>query len=259
MDDIKELNAIEESIYDKLNKNTLSNEETERNIGHLTTISNVRNSLSHQVLDKSNTLGIMKREEEHTISDINALKTAKDNKRRMVEINTYYGKQYSAHTSIVVLLLYTLVPIFVLAFLRKRGLINANITSILVAIIMVIGTVVIYFRVSDISSRNNIDYDKYEWPGISGDGTKLKDYIPPPSPVGGESNDGENCVGGNCCGSGTIYSKSYNKCIPSESMNDDVNDVANHAATSNESFTLISRHSDGKVTPFSESINCARV
>lgn len=180
--------------------------------------------------------------------DIQELKDAVDNKQRILEINTYIGKQYVAHTGVVMILIMTFVAIFVVAFLRNLGLLNEDITNILVAIIVTIGSVFVFFRISDLSSRNNMDYDKYDWPAITTDGKPLKEYVPSPVPIGGESSESdlETCVGEKCCGEGTIFDKEKDNCISNTNI-----DV--------ETFNIMNQASSQDVAPFSKEHNCASV
>jgi len=266
LDNIKELRGVEENIYGELNRNSGKIEDREQRLKQLKTLSTARNSLFNDLVEKSDTLSDLK-------SNRNELKTLVDGKKRMVEINTYYGKQYNAHTNVVLLLLYTFIAILVLVFLRNRGFLNTFMTNILVFIVMVIGALIVYYRISDLSNRDDMDYDKYNWPRISNDGKSLNDYVPPPSPVGGESNDGDDsCVGEKCCGYNTIYSKTFDKCIYLVNKSDgasNATDVANatdaadatevadvaDAAPLEESFTLLSSKACATVKPFSESIS----
>ena len=169
-------------------------------------------------------------------------------------IRDFYGKQYDAHRAVAMLILYTFIVIFIVALFRNRGLLSANIANILVAIVLLVGAVIIYFRVSDLSMRNNMDYDKYEWPSMPSDGKKLKDYVPPPpDPVGGESNcpkDPSSCVGEKCCGTGTTYDDDSKKCKT----------IVTTDVSTRESFVSMFREgrSDG-VSPYSEPHNCASI
>ena len=259
LDNIKELRGVEENIYSELNKNSGSIREREERLNQLKTLSTARNSLFDDVIEKSDTLSGLG-------SNRNALNTLVNDKKRMVEINTYYGKQYNAHTNVVWLLLYTFIAILVLAFLRNRGILNTFAANVLVYIVMVIGALFVYYRINDLSSRDNMDYDKYNWPGISSDSKNLEDYVPP-SPVGGESNDGDDsCVGEKCCGVGTIYDKTLAKCIYLVNDAKDANDADDADDTKDaddgaslEQFTLLSRKASTKVKPFSESISFATI
>ena len=116
LDNIKELRGVEENIYSELNKNSGSIREREERLNQLKTLSTARNSLFDDVIEKSDTLSGLG-------SNRNALNTLVNDKKRMVEINTYYGKQYNAHTNVVWLLLYTFIAILVLAIYVKVRLV----------------------------------------------------------------------------------------------------------------------------------------
>ena len=251
LDNIKELRDVEKSIYGDLNQQSIDPTKQRKMVNKLERIGKVRTSL---VDDLTRNYETSNSEMAQTRSDIDVLSNAVDNKQRMVEINTYYGKQYDAHRAVAMLLLYTFIVIFIVALFRNRGLLSANIANILVALVLLVGAVVIYFRVSDLSMRNNMDYDKYEWPSMPSDGKKLKDYVPPPpDPVGGESNcpkDPSSCVGEKCCGTGTTYDNDSKKCKT----------IVTTDVSTTESFVSMFRreHPDG-VVPFSEPHNCASV
>lgn len=251
LDNIKELRDVEKSIYRNPAIYSPLTTKQSKMVKKLERIGKVRSSL---VDDLARNYETSNSEMAQTRSDIDVLSNALGNKQRMVEINTYYGKQYDAHRAVAMLLLYTFIVIFIVALVRNRGLLSANIANILVALVLLVGAVMIYFRVSDLSMRNNMDYDKYEWPSMSSDGKKLKDYVPPPpDPVGGESNcpkDPSSCVGEKCCGTGTTYDDDSKKC-----KTVGVTDVSTR-----ESFVSMFREgrSDG-VSPYSEPHNCASI
>lgn len=244
LDNIKELGNIQKNIYNELNDNesSLKTEQKQERLHELSSISKVRNSLLNELEHKYDNL----RERNANIQN---LSSAVNDKQRMLEINTYFGKQYTAHTGVVMIIVYTLLAIFAVAFVKNLGLLSMDIVNILVAVIIVVGATIVFFRVSDLSNRNNMDYDKYDWPDMTSDGTKLKDYVPPepPLPVGGESacNDLETCLGEKCCGEGTTYDEASQQCIQ---KNGDL-----------ETFVNQNRKYSKNVMPFSEEHNCASV
>jgi len=267
LDNIKELQTVEEGIYSKLDQKNLKDNEQETTLDELKSVSKVRASLFNDLLSNYENLRkrvISKRakpgvalsevignENDAVSSDIGLLKSAMDNKQRMVEINTYYGKQYNAYTGVATMLLYTFIATFAVAILKSRSIINTTITNILLFIILVISGVIVFFRVSDIFQRNNMNYDKYDWPDMPSDGNNLDDYIPPPSPVGGESinTDDAGCIGEKCCDVGTKYDPKSKTCKPIVAV--ESNEFQDNAEV-NESFVSINNSS---VLPFSNSDN----
>ena len=270
LDNIKELQTIEDGIYRKLEQKNLKINEQETTLDDLTSVSKVRASLFDDILNNYNTLRkrvtsnrekhgialseVIENENDAVSSDIGLLKSAMDNKQRMVEINTYYGKQYNAYSGVAMILLYTFIATFTVAILRSRSIINAAITNMLLFVILVICGVIVFFRITDIFQRNNMNYDKYDWPDMPSDGNSLDDYIQPPSPVGGESinTDDASCVGEKCCDVGTKYDPKSKTCKPivaveSNEFQDDV-----HV---DEPFVSFASIPNSIVLPFSNTDN----
>ena len=85
------------------------------------------------------------------------------NKYRLVQINTYYGKKYAANSEIVKTVIIFMVPLLGLAILTNKSILNKEITNYLYAVIIVIGFIVVGKQVYDILSRNNMNFDEYDW------------------------------------------------------------------------------------------------
>ena len=232
---IKKLQGMENELYGELQSKTAAGaDENEQDtiVNKINTLSDIRTSMFNNlttmygniqnqlatnredVVDKLTVVGIVEQELDNAKKNLNALKTERNNKLRMVEINTYYEKQYNAHTEVMMIVLYTFIPILLLAILRRNKLIPTNIINIIIVLIAVVGSGLLSVKIYDLSRRNNMDYEKYDWPSMSSDGA-LKDYVPPPAPVGDDYNldAGLGCIGKNCCAEGTYYDKGINKCL----------------------------------------------
>ena len=137
--------------------------------------------------------------------------SANDGKKRMIELNTYYGKRFNAQAGVVKLFIYTCVPVLILAILANAGLIPTTIAGFIIVIIIVTGLIYIYAAVSDINRRSKMNFDEYEWEFD-------------PSRVGVISNPnyvskggmgvgiGSGCVNGNCCGPNTLWDPNNGIC-----------------------------------------------
>ena len=242
LDNIKKLQGMENELYGELqSKSAAGADDSEQDIiiNKINTLSDIRTSMfdnltamygniqsqlasnREDVVDKLTVVGIVEKEMDNAKKNINSLKTERNNKLRMVEINTYYEKQYNAYTEVMMIILYTLIPILVLAILRRRKIIPTRIINIIIVIIAAVGGGFLFLKVYDLSRRNNMDYEKYDWPSMSSDGT-LDDYVPPPNPMGDDlSLDSSldtvfGCIGKNCCAEGTYYDKDMNKCLIQE-------------------------------------------
>jgi hypothetical protein len=158
---------------------------------------------------------------------LNQLYEIKHSKMRMVEINTYYGKQYQAQGRLLKLVIAVVVLLLILAILWKKGFLPEAIAQILLAVVLVFGGFLILRRLLDIYTRDNMDFDAYNWNfdpetqtptvyeydkekllGLTGGG-------------GGDAEQGFNgldCIGDACCTAGMKYDKAQRKCIKTAAL-----------------------------------------
>jgi hypothetical protein len=147
---------------------------------------------------------------------LTTLEDDKNNKIRLIEINTYYGQKYMEHTQLMKLVIVMLVLIIILTILSKKGIISTRMYSGLVAAVVAIG--IIFFLVKrwvSIFMRDNMNYQKYDWYFNAADA---------PKPPTTESTDPwltvgpyGTCIGSSCCYTGQTYDESINKCVTNTS------------------------------------------
>jgi len=156
------------------------------------------------------------------------VRAARDNKMRMVEINTYYGKRYKAHTSLMKVLIMVLVPILILAILNKKGFLSYEVTRMLATLVGLVGAYFVISRVFDLMSRDNMEYDAINWGGTGAasgvanppsvwdyNKQKWNEFINGPgSNTFGELERslGIKCYGEACCNDNMRYNKQLRKC-----------------------------------------------
>ena len=85
------------------------------------------------------------------------------NKMRMVEINTYYSSAYNAQTEIMKVIIFVCALILIITLLTKSSILSASIADVLMAIIIIIGTCIVTYKLYDLSIRNNMNFEHYEW------------------------------------------------------------------------------------------------
>lgn len=109
-------------------------------------------------------LEIIENDLTNTSSKLKESLLIRDNAERMVGINNYYTRRYEAHADIMKhIVFYCGIIIFVI-FLMKMGVITDEIASLLIIIALCFGVIIVGKKVWDLSRRNNIDYDKYNFP-----------------------------------------------------------------------------------------------
>jgi hypothetical protein len=95
-----------------------------------------------------------------------------DNKKRMVQINTYYSNKYADYIFISKMIILLCAIIIILSMLARRSIITRGIYAFLVIISCSIIVCVVIIRWISMRYRDTIDYNKYKF------------YVPPYKPSG---------------------------------------------------------------------------
>ena len=109
-------------------------------------------------------LNIIENDLLNTSSQLRKSMTIRDNAERMVGINNYYTRRYESHADIMKHIIFYCGVIILAIFLMKMGVVTDQIASLIIIIALCIGIIVVGKKVYDLSRRNNIDYDKYNFP-----------------------------------------------------------------------------------------------
>lgn len=118
-----------------------------------------RNSLVDEVAVNN----IVKKELRGTKANLKQLKSARDDKLRMAEINDYYSSKYRTQTDVMKTIVYFCIPILILGILMKKEIVPKNIGMGLMGTLVVICLVVVILQVIDIMSRSNMVFDEYKF------------------------------------------------------------------------------------------------
>ena len=109
-------------------------------------------------------LNIIENDLTNTSSQLKKSMTIRDNAERMVGVNNYYTRRYEAHADIMKHIIFYCGIIILAIFLMKMGVVTDEITSLIIIIALCFGIIIVGKKVYDLSRRNNIDYDKYNFP-----------------------------------------------------------------------------------------------
>ena len=172
-------------------------------------VSHTRDILSDQLA----AIAIIETELNDNRKRLNMLNEQKNNKVKLVQINTYYGKYYNAHKQIMVTIFIICLPILILTILGNMGILPNNLYALLIMIIIIIGSISIGYQIIDLSNRDNMNFDEYNW--------KFNKKLAPP--IGDPTVTGVNpwatipasCINGACCPTGYSYDSTpdINKCV----------------------------------------------
>jgi hypothetical protein len=234
LNDISQLQTQEKQLYNSLDDVSLNTEQKQQIIDKINEISQMRMNLyaglkdmysyyqqnvsaSRTTLGQSMTaIDILENELNQDKIRLNLIEDQKYNKLRLVEINTYFGKRYNAHSGLMKTIIFICIPVIILAVLANRGILPSNIYRLFIGIILVVGVVLIALQLIDISNRDNMNWDEYNWyfdkSNAPSDTTKGKPKDPwtPPTVT---------CVGSACCYDGSTYDSEKNICIPNTIYN----------------------------------------
>lgn len=243
---ITDLQTLEMKLYASLDNNKLTPEQRSIIIDKINQIAQTRmtlyqgisnmassyqqnlattnNSLQEQIL----AIDIVENELNEAKRRLNMLDAQKNNKLRMVQINTYYGKQYSAYKDIAKNIAYLCILVLIIIILGKNDILPTNIYITLNGLIITIGVIIIGRQVIRLSNKDNMNYDEYNW-------SFNKSTAPAPSTAISSSTSSTStssstssssssdpwalptiaCVGSTCCdqSKGFTYDSKQNICV----------------------------------------------
>jgi len=179
--EIDKLNDIENSLRQLLDNPAISSTDKLTINNKLTALSNIKLSLNSQltnlyslyddnlgyinnVIDTQKTaIDIINSENVDNNSRLDMLLAQKNNKIRLLQNNTYYGKYYQAQKKIMMTVVFITLPVLFLIGLGNIGLIPSNLRALLIMIIVILGCISIGYQVIDLSNRDNMNFDEYNW------------------------------------------------------------------------------------------------
>jgi len=230
LNDIQTLQQMEQQLFNNLETNSsLTPSQQQEIIEKMNQISNMRinlyqtlsgvnnffqNALSSSVgtlREQTIAIGIVENELNQAKKRLEALEAEKNNKIRLVEINDYYGDKYAEHSQLMKIIIFTLVPVIILAILYKNGILPDKIYYALLLIVCLIGGYFFWIRYFSIITRDNMNYQEYDW------------YFDAKSASTATSTTGKDpwlsnmdlgtCIGQACCSKGQTWDEKINQCI----------------------------------------------
>lgn len=148
---------------------------------------------------------------------LEALQESHDGKKRMIELNTYYGKRFMAQASVMKIFIYMCIPILILTVLVNAGLFPSYIAGLLIILITVIGVIYIYAGINDINRRDKRNFDEYAW---EFDPSRVGTIVNPNYGTTGSGANGNvvGCFNGRCCGTNTRWDAASGTCVQNPSQ-----------------------------------------
>ena len=236
LNDIQSLQIMEQQMFSSLETNpNLTPQQQQKIIEKMNQLSTMRinlyktlsgvnnffqNALTSSVgtlKEQTAAISIVEDELNKSKKRLELLEIEKNNKIRLVEINNYYGDKYAEHAYLMKVIIFTLIPVIILAFLNNKGFLPNIIYYILIVIISIIGAVFFWSSFSSIIMRDSMNYQEYDWyfnpniaPKETTETTETSESTTDPwettTMIG-------TCIGESCCSEGQIYDSTLNQCI----------------------------------------------
>lgn len=227
--DIQHLQQMEQELFTKIEKDSsLTPQQQMEVVDQINKLSTMRsnlystlreinsfyesamNSSTGTLKQQTAAIDIVETELNRSKRRLQALKMERNNKIRLVEINTYYGDKYAEHSYLMRIIIFTLIPIIILTILLNNGILPRMVYFILFAIVGFIGAWYFWQTYASIITRDNMNYDAYDWnfdPNTAPKSTSDDNTDPWASLSGGL------CVGEYCCSAGQTYDTEINQCV----------------------------------------------
>ncbi len=235
LDKIAQLQQSEENLYSTLTKNsenvalgrpnTFSEEDIDNITNQINSLSaarvNLYNFISKTYHDQNEnervaqssleqqtkTLHLLEKELNKSKQRMSELKDEKNNQLKMIEINTYYSKQYDAYKRLMQLI--TIVGICLLAAIVLDYTPLKIVSTPLSILICIIGGFLILRRIFSMSMRTYDDYDEFYWLNTPSATYSVDDANNANTnqiiDISGVDMDFI-CAESSCCGPGTVWS-----------------------------------------------------
>jgi hypothetical protein len=152
-----------------------------------------------------NTLRMLEDQLDAAKGVLSSMSDVKLNQMKMIEINTFFGKQYEAYSGmaivVVLFLLALMIPVAVRTYLNAP-----EVADVLSRIIWWVGGLYLFYRLVDMILRRNDNYDEYTWPFAPRTDMELKDANTSGNIIDISGIDlPDLCLGAYCCGPGTTW------------------------------------------------------
>jgi hypothetical protein len=235
LNNISQLQEQEQKLYDSLSNENISPEEKKQVINKINELSQMRINMystmkdmysfytnnassSQNTLEMSmNAIDVLENELNDAKRRMNLLDDQKSNKMRLVQINTYYGKRYGAHTKIMQTIVIMCIPLIVLAVLANKGILPPNLYVVLSGIVIILGVTGIGLQIIDISNRSNMNWDEYNLyfdpTTAPSDTTEVYTTEKTSDPWTSSESVSAACIGSACCVEGTTYDDKKSLCV----------------------------------------------
>lgn len=156
----------------------------------------------------------------------------KNNKMRLIEINTYYADRYGDYAEMMKTIVIVCIPLILLAYLSKLGLLPTGLYMLLLILVVVFIVIYMFWKIYYLNIHDNMNYQEYNW-GVNTSKYPKLDGSSAAS-VNPWSSKPATCSGASCCLCGSTFDSNLNRCVPNSMSSCPLN-VSPAASTSTSS------------------------
>ena len=290
---IHKIQEKEREMYAKLNTATtnkaLSPSDKSATVTHINELSAIRQELfkslkdrykfetdkasgsQSDILDQISTVEIVENELNNAKKTLDMLETDKNNKLRMVEINTYYSKRYEAQANIMKRLVLICIPLLILAVLMQKGKIPQRLGGALISAVLVIGVIMVGSLIYDLMKRDKMNFDKYTWfwNSAANDPTVIEYDRAQLEKIGAMDNIHQQvgaalgtCIGDDCCGETTRWNADKQICSETQEQAELIegfNRLGACVYDRRKDYVNVFQDNGNGVKPFTDAVNFSSV
>lgn len=176
-DAVNRLSTENKTLYNNLLQSNIDLAEdstrVQTAVSGLYTQANNTNSLvaddliaTQQLINNANTASNIIASEK-LISDNRLIDISSDynNKKRLAEVNTYYGKKYGAQSEIMKIIIISCIIVLIIWYVSSAELLPlpSIVFTILISLTITIAAVIVFFKAYYLSIRNDIDFDQFDF------------------------------------------------------------------------------------------------
>lgn len=164
--------------------------------------------------NQQNATNIITSETEINNKRLENVNNEQNNKMRLVEINSYYGKKYSEQNKIMKIIIIVCVIVLILWFVDSKQFlpIPSFIFTILISLSIAIGTLVIFYKCYYLILRSNVDFDQIDFDIPISKLPKIDTLTRSGGEIGLTGSVSGTCTNQECCPPGFGYNQELNYC-----------------------------------------------
>ena len=224
------LSELYKELQDSLSDPNSSSEGSENIINNIETLTRVKKILINNYLQMNanaqqtsisqkiaydETMGAIAatdNEIEESKRKIALLNEEKYNRLRLIEINNYYGSQYSNHQKIILYIIFLCIFFLITIILKNKNIISSTLFYWINIIIVTVSIIVIGYMIKESYSHDNMNYDEYNY-DFNYNETILDHPVVPVSKTNSSSSSTKCYVNGSkFCSDDLIFNLETQKC-----------------------------------------------